>query len=288
MDRRTDRAFGVSAIVACAVVPAVLLGVVKVDAAFSSGQELQTQIKPDIEDYPGAPKFFPKVKPGTFPTALPAPGKQPPAPAPPTPSKSPAPVKPGTAGPIKGYTRWTAIFRDIKDVKNVEGTMQKEEVQLKPQFGLKGRDELVKVKGVKLKYTDTGGRTVIRGKVEATSTDKGKTFVKRNLSSAELAKLKQKYDPQSIVKAVKRLPGLKVTRDKEKNTHYQVQLSSGAALAMLPPELALKLLGLIPPTLGVQVSLWVDPLGRPGYFDAFLGAPVLNANNIRIWFFNYK
>lgn len=286
MDRRTDRAFGVSAIVACAVVPAVLLAVVNGDKAFSSGQELQTQIKPDLEDYPGAPKFFPKVKPGTFPTVFPTPGK--PAPAPTTPSKTPKPVKPGTAGPIKSYTRWTAIFRDIKDVKNVEGTMQKEEVQLKPKFGLTGRDDLVKVKGVKLKYTDTGGRTVIKGNVEKTSTNKGKSFTKRKLSPAELAKLKQKYDPQSIVTAVKRLPGLKVTRDKGKNTNYQVQLSSGAALAMLPPELSLKLLALIPPTLGVQVSLWVDPLGRPGYFDAFLGAPILNANNIRIWFFNYK
>jgi len=287
VDRRTDRAFGVSAIVACAVVPAVLLGVVKVDAAFSSGRELQTQIKPDLEDFPGAPKFFPKVKPGTFPTALPT-GPAKPAPAPTAPTKSPTPVKPGTAGPVHGYTRWTAIFRDIKSFENIEGTMQKEEVQLKPRFGLTGRDEVVKVKGVKLRYTDTGRRTVIKGRVRATSTDKGETFTKETLSAAELAKLKDKYDPQSIVRAVKRLPGIKVTQDKKKNTHYEAVLSSGAAISMLPPELRLKLLALIPPTLGVQVSLWVDPLGRPGYFDAFLGAPLLNANNIRIWFFNYK
>jgi hypothetical protein len=280
--RRTDQAIAIGSVAAVAIVPTVLLVVVKAggvsfndqpgDPATTAAAGRDPQGKRSLS--PKAKKVQPKgVVPqghGTRPVATSIPTLQ-------TPPSGPT----GT----KSYTRVTDV-----QVKLLGGDADKgkeaTKVVLLPKFALD-----VNANGTSTKagvISPSTSRITVKGNTESISSDGGTTWQHRRLTAKELAQYTADSDPRRITYALRSVPGVSKKVDKFGSTHYQINLTLSLILPYLPKDAAAEITKYVPPETGMAVDLYADKAARPSWFSVAESLPAIGSANLVMVFRDYK
>jgi hypothetical protein len=280
--RRTDQAIAIGSVAAVAIVPTVLLVVVKAGAV-------------NLSAGPGGPVTTaaagrsPKGKHSRSPKATSAQPKGVPQgqgvrPAV-TPLPTPQATTPSVPSSTKSYTRVTDI--QINRVIDTDNGKETAKVVLLPKFGLDVASTNISTKAGIISFS-TSSRLVVKGSTESISSDGGKTWQRRQLTATELDEYAKGSDPRRITFAVRSVPGVSKKAEKFGSTHYQVNLTLSAILPYLPKDTAAEITKNVPPETRVAVNLYADQAARPSWFSVAALASAVGSANLVMIFSNYK
>jgi hypothetical protein len=236
-----DRAIAIGSVAAVAIVPTVLLVVLKVGVG-------------DPSTAPGAPAAmnaaatsgsgFKRI--GQHPKATPAPGSGWSSTATVTPSPTPTGV---TSYTVTGVEH--AIGRSVSAGTRID-SIQQSTVVLKPAFGLTATGRTTTVQnGQTVRSTSS---LAVSGGTVRSCTDK--VCMNPAWTSAQHAKAAADADPRRFTRFMRGLMGGRTS------THYQVQAGLNQVTPLLPADLALKITQMANGGT-VTVDLWADGRDRP-------------------------
>ncbi|MCW2913683.1 MAG: hypothetical protein JWN52_1751 [Actinomycetia bacterium] len=283
MKRRTDQAIAIGSVAAVAIVPTILLVVVKAGAVnlsagpggpvttAAAGRSPKGKHSPSPKATSAQPKGVPQGQ-GVRPAVTPLP--------------TPQATTPSVPSSTKSYTRVTdiQINRVLGDTDNGKETAK---VVLLPKFGLDVASTNISTKAGIISFS-TSSRLVVKGSTESISSDGGKTWQRRQLTAKELDDYAKGSDPRRITFAVRSVPGVSKKAEKFGSTHYQVNLTLSAILPYLPKDTAAEITKSIPPETGVAVNLYADQAARPSWFSVAALASAVGSANLVMIFSNYK
>ncbi|MGI8328508.1 hypothetical protein ACRYCC_01015 [Actinomadura scrupuli] len=282
MKRRTDQLIAIGSVAAVAIVPTVLLAVVKVGnmdftgdpgdpaTTAAAGRDPQGRRSPTPKGRTAKPKGVTPQGHGTRPLATSIPNLQKPPPGP-----------TGTTS----YTRVTDVQVKLAsgDADKVKETTK---VVLLPKFALD-----VNAAGTSLQAgveTPSTSRIKVKGNIESTSTDGGKTWQQRRLTAQELARYTADSDPRKITYVLRSVPGVSKKIDALGSTHYQINLTLSVILPYLPKDAAAEITKYVPPETGVAVDLYADKAARPSWFSVAESMPAVGSANLVMVFRDYR
>ncbi|WP_433227805.1 hypothetical protein [Actinomadura formosensis] len=266
MKRRTDRAIAISAVTAVAVVPTVILMVVKVggDSAKDAGSmpPAAAMAQRDRTNPNGTASGT--VSPGASAAPGASPGNGPGSGAPGTGNGGGAhglPTAPPQPGPsLHSFTRKTDMKVTIGSGGDYQHATETASFTLWPKFAMSATGVTQTMQSGELskvtKKVIVSGNT-LRGY-------DGTKWTTSTLTAAQLGRLQNESDPRQFTFMIGTLPGMTASEpDASGRTNFTAQALMGSVYALLPQETAARFRPLVPDGTGCGLDLWADSRARP-------------------------